>query len=552
MRRRSLQCCSPQRQTSCRREPSRRRGHDEQAVQGRRQHRHQGLDPGLGALHPADRTRGRAERALRRPRRRRLLGHGAVRRPDRDAQHQAHRRPGPDLHELPYDGAVLPDPVLPADGAQPHHERHGVHHRGNLRLPERERPRPVRMREPRRGARRARLEHLHRRQVASLRRGRDEPRLVQAPVAARPRLRALLRVSRRRDEPVVPGPRLRQPSRRTTEVARGGLPPHGRSHRQGDRVRSGREGDRTGQAVLPLLLPGGSARAPPRLEGVGRPVQGHVRHGLRGLPGARVRAAEEARHRRRGSRAVADRPVRRHDEPRRQAVVAGRPRQALGLAHRRREAALRTDGRGLCRFPQPRRPRAGAPARLPREQRPAREHDRRARLRQRCLGRGRAERLGQREQVLQRGPRHDRGEPRASRRPREHAHVQPLPHRLGVGVQHSFQVVEALCELRGRHRRPAHRLVAGRDRGDRRDSPPVQPRRRHRADPVRVSRRRAPGRRQRLHAEADRGRQLQEQPRRAGSAVEGDAVLLDARHPGDLAQGLEGRHRGAGCAGVVG
>ena len=217
-----------------------------------------------------------------------------------------------------------------------------------------------------------------------------------------------------------PGPRLRQPPRRAAEVARGGLPPDGRPHRQGDRVRPGREGDRAGQAVLPLLLPRRRPRAAPRLEGVGRQVQGQVRHGLRGLPRARVRAAEEARDHRRGSRAVADRPVRRHDEPRRQAVVAGRPRPALGLALRRREAALLPDGRGVRRLPQPRRPRARPAARLPRGERPARQHDHRARLRQRRLGRGRAERLGQREQVLQRDPRHDRGEPQVPRRARQH------------------------------------------------------------------------------------------------------------------------------------
>ena len=38
--------------------------------------------------------------------------------------------------------------------------------------------------------------------------------------------------------------------------------------------------------------------------------------------------------------------------------------------------------------------------------------------------------------------------------------VQPLPDRLGVGVQHAVQDVEALRELRGRHRRPADRLLA--------------------------------------------------------------------------------------------
>ena len=45
-------------------------------------------------------------------------------------------------------------------------------------------------------------------------------------LTGRPRLRALLRFSRRRDEPVVSRPRLRQPLRRATEGPRGGLPPH--------------------------------------------------------------------------------------------------------------------------------------------------------------------------------------------------------------------------------------------------------------------------------------------------------------------------------------
>ena len=99
------------------------------------------------------------------------------------------------------------------------------------------------------------------------------------------------------------------------EDARGGLPPHGRSHRQGDRVHPGREGDRAGQAVLPLLLPGRRPRAAPRPEGVGGQVQGQVRHGLRGLSRGRLRAPEGAGDHHRGCRALADQPVRRHDEP---------------------------------------------------------------------------------------------------------------------------------------------------------------------------------------------------------------------------------------------
>ena len=73
--------------------------------------------------------------------------------------------------------------------------------------------------------RRARLEHVHGRQVAPVPRRRDEPRVDAAELAERSWLRALVRVPRRRDEPVVSRPGLRQPPRRPAEVAGGGLPP---------------------------------------------------------------------------------------------------------------------------------------------------------------------------------------------------------------------------------------------------------------------------------------------------------------------------------------
>ena len=50
------------------------------------------------------------------------------------------------------------------------------------------------------------------------RRGRDEHGVDQAPVAARAGLRALLRVPRGRDQPVVSRPRLRQPSGRAAHA----------------------------------------------------------------------------------------------------------------------------------------------------------------------------------------------------------------------------------------------------------------------------------------------------------------------------------------------
>ncbi len=137
--------------------------------------------------------------------------HGLLRRADRDAQHRPARGRGSALHAVAHDGALLADPLVPAHRAQPHAQQHGLHHRGRDRLPERERHDPARERDAVGDPRRARLEHLLRGQVAPLPRGRDEPRLDAAELAERPRLRALLRLPRRRDEPVVSRPLLRQP-----------------------------------------------------------------------------------------------------------------------------------------------------------------------------------------------------------------------------------------------------------------------------------------------------------------------------------------------------
>ena len=104
------------------------------------------------------------------------------------------------------------------------------------------------------------------------------------PVAARPRLRALLRVPRRRHEPVAPRPRVRQPPGGPAGHPRAGLPPDTGSGRQGHRVHRGRQAGRPQQAVLPPLLPGSDSRAAPRAEGVGRQVRREVRRRVGRLP----------------------------------------------------------------------------------------------------------------------------------------------------------------------------------------------------------------------------------------------------------------------------
>ena len=133
------------------------------------------------------------------------------------------------LHAVAHDGAVLADALVPADRAQPHAQQHGLHHRGGERVPERQRRDPARERPDPADPRRAGLEHVHGRQVAPVPGGRDEPRLVAAQLADGPRLRALLRVPRRRDQPVVSGAGLRQPPRRPAALAGGGLPPRART-----------------------------------------------------------------------------------------------------------------------------------------------------------------------------------------------------------------------------------------------------------------------------------------------------------------------------------
>ena len=186
---------------------------------------------------------------------------------------------------------------------------------------------------------------------------------------------------------------------------------------------------------------------------------------------------------------------------RRQAVPGARRHAAVGLALGRREAALLPHGRGLRRLPRARRRPDRPPARLPRGVRLAREHARGPRLRQRRLRRGRPERLGQRDEVRQRHPRHDRGEPAAARRARRHEDLQPLPERLGDGLQHAVQDVEAL-RVQRRHERPVHHLVAGRHEGEGRDPRAVPPRDRPRPDDPRRARRRGARRRSRATSRA--------------------------------------------------
>ena len=73
------------------------------------------------------------------------------------------------------------------------------------------------------------------------------------PLAARARVRALLRLPRRRDQPVVSGPHARQRPDPAAAHARGGLPPQRGPGRPGDQVRPRRARQRAREAVLHVL-----------------------------------------------------------------------------------------------------------------------------------------------------------------------------------------------------------------------------------------------------------------------------------------------------------
>ena len=125
----------------------------------------------------------------------------------------------------------------------------------------------------------------------------------------------------------------------------------------------------------------------------------------------------------------------------------------------RGEAAVRADGRGVRGVPGARRPSHRPAARLPGGVRATRKHAGDPGVGQRRQRRGRPRRVGQRDAVRQRHPRQYPGEPGDDRRARRDQDLQPLPERLGDGVQHAVQDVEAV-RVQRRHRRPVHHLLA--------------------------------------------------------------------------------------------
>ena len=87
--------------------------------------------------------------------------------------------------------------------------------------------------------------------------------------------------------------------------------------------------------------------------------------------------------------------------------------------------------------------------------------------RQRRFRRGLAERLGQREQVLQWLSRRAVREHEVSRHARRPGHLQPLPDRLGGGILHTVPDVQAVCAVLRRDMRSAGDPLARGHQGQR-------------------------------------------------------------------------------------
>ena len=248
---------------------------------------------------------GRRAQHARRPVRRHRLGRVVAVR--RSHQHADPRQAGgerPHLQPVAHDRALLSDAVDLPDRPQPPPERLRLDLRVGERLPRAT----------------ARTSRRRTRTMATVLRdagwstywvGKNHNipidawtrRRLEEGVAARPGLRPLLRLHRRRDQPVVSRRSPRTTTTSTSRTCRKTATTSRRPRRQGARVHPRLEADRARQALVPLVLPRRQPRAAPRAAGVHRQVQGHVRRRLRGLPRVGAAAHDRARHPARGHRA---------------------------------------------------------------------------------------------------------------------------------------------------------------------------------------------------------------------------------------------------------
>ena len=439
---------------------------------------------------------------------------------------------GPALQPLPHHGAVLADAPGAAHRAQPPRRRHGRDHR------DRDIGAGLQLAAPQHGGAAGRdpeAQRLLDRPVRQVPRGAgvaDEPDgAVRELAVRRRRLRALLRLPRRGDEPVRPGDLQRHRPGGARPHAGGGLPLHRGHDRSRDRLGPPAEGADARQAVLRLLRARRDPRAPPRADRVVGQVQGPVRRRLGRAARGDARAPEGARGGPRGRRA--------HGAPRRDPGVGGHAR--------RPQARPRAPDGGLRRLHGAHRPPRRPAHRRPRRPRDPRRHARvRDGGRQRRLRRGHAQRLLQRADVVLNGAaahRDGRVHGLAHRRLRHAQGLQPLRGRLGPRDGHALPVDQADRLALGRHPQRDDRPLAGRHQGQGRGPHAVPPRHRHRRHGAR--RGRAPGAHVRPRRAADAAARRVDGllvRRRGGRRAARDAVLRDVLQPRHLPQGLDRGH----------
>ena len=289
---------------------------------------------------------------------------------------------------------------------------------------------------------------------------------------------------------------------------------------------------------LHVVLPGRQPRAAPRPAGVHRQVQGQVRRRLRGLPRVGAAADDREGHPAGGHRAHADEPDARGH------ALAGddvRPWDTLTADEKKLFSRMAEVYAGFSEYTDAQVGRI------------IDYLEKTGQLDNTLIfycadngasGEGTPERIGQREQVLQRLSGRDVREPQASRRPGQPEHLQPLSDRLGDGVLDAVQDVQAL-QLPGRHLRPdGHPLAEGHQGARARcatstTTRPTSCRRSSSACGLEMpkvlnGRRAGPAARQ--------SRCVLASTRRRADAEEAP-VLRDARHARDLGGRLEGRRR---------
>ncbi len=298
----------------------------------------------------------RSQRGHRPDRRPGLRRADRVRRPSPDADARPAGTGRPALQQLPHHGAVLADPCGTQVGAQPSHGEHGIHHGDGHRHAGLDWPDPELDGAAGRDAAAQRLQHGSFRQVARDRGLGSERLRPLRSLADPPGLRQVLRVHRRRDEPVGAVPLQRHGRRRVARRPR--LPLHDGHDQPGRGLDQVPEGPHAAETGLRLLRAGRHPRPASRAEGVDRPMEGQVRPGL----------GQAAR----GIAGPADRAGRRAAGHEARAEAAGD--QGLGRALRRREAPVRSPGRGLRRVRRIHRPRGRPHARGVRGRRRGRQH----------------------------------------------------------------------------------------------------------------------------------------------------------------------------------